>query len=119
MWGSGLQERKDEGVIVLVRMCREFALPVSELKTTNVPVNGVVLPSPALLDANAAPLGLCQETALGKGLGEFLGENDVPVLEENEVSKRLSGGENGGWVFWLVFTCTRSGRRHTSHCTRF
>ena len=43
------------------------------------PVNGVVLPATALLDPNAAPFRLGQQARLGKRLGQFLGENDVPV----------------------------------------
>ena len=41
-------------------------------------VNGIVLPSAGLLDANAAPLLLGEEAGLGEGLGELLGEDDVP-----------------------------------------
>jgi hypothetical protein len=41
-------------------------------------MNRVMLPATALLDTNATPLGLRQETRLGKRLGKLLGKNDVP-----------------------------------------
>lgn len=43
-------------------------------------VDGVVLPAPRLLDADAPPLRFAQEALLGEGLGQLLGENDVPLL---------------------------------------
>jgi hypothetical protein len=46
-------------------------------------VDGVVLPAAALLDTVGAPLGVAEELALGEGLGQLLGENNVPACVKN------------------------------------
>lgn len=50
----------------------------TSIQNGNLPMNRVMLPATALLDTNATPLGLRQETRLGKCLGKLLGKNDVP-----------------------------------------
>lgn len=52
------------------------------------PVDRVVLPPAALLDANATPLLLAEEAGLGKVLGELLRQNYMPV-------GRMRGKEGG------------------------
>lgn len=44
------------------------------------PVDGIMDPAAGLLHSDAAPLALVEEAVLGEGLGQVLGEDDVPVL---------------------------------------
>ena len=44
------------------------------------PVDGVMDPAAGLLYSDATPLALGEEAVLGEGLGQVLGEDDVPVL---------------------------------------
>ena len=43
-------------------------------------VDGVMDPAAGLLHSDATPLALGEEAVLGEGLGQVLGEDDVPVL---------------------------------------
>jgi len=64
-------------------------------------MNGVVLPTTALLDANAAPFRFGQQTAFGERLGHLLGQNDVSEQrpaerKREEVTEMRMVSENGG-----------------------
>ena len=54
------------------------------------PVDGVVHPTAALLHAHAAPLGLRQKAALGRILGNVLGQDDVPERSARGTVRRRS-----------------------------
>jgi hypothetical protein len=54
-----------------------------------LPVNGIVLPATALLHTNATPLGLRQETTLGKCLGKLLWQDDMAVTTSSGRSKSV------------------------------
>ena len=56
-------------------------------------MDGVVHPAAALLHAHAAPLGLRQKAALGRILGDVLGQDDVPEqsVRRSAVRRRSTG----------------------------
>lgn len=45
-------------------------------------MNGIMVPAAALLDTNAAPFRLRQETALRQRLGQLFWENNMTAEEE-------------------------------------
>lgn len=53
------------------------ALEQPKFKNKHIPVNCIVLPSTALLNANTTPFRFGQETRFGECLGQFLGKNDM------------------------------------------
>ena len=62
-------------------------------------VDGVVLPAPRLLDADAPPLRFAQAALLGEGLGQPLGENGRVVA----IASNIMGG------FWRTVPACRRG----------
>lgn len=54
-----------------------IVLTQNEPILSDLPVNGIVLPSSTLLDTNSSPFGFRQETALRKRLRKLLWKNDV------------------------------------------
>ena len=52
---------------------------ISMARNKHSPMNRVMLPSTALLNSDATPFRLRQETRLREGLGQLLGKNDMSV----------------------------------------
>lgn len=83
MWGSGLSKVRggERSRLHTNRTCECDVTPViltqNEPILSDLPVNGIVLPSSTLLDTNSSPFGFRQETALGKRLRKLLWKNDV------------------------------------------